>query len=306
MTEIQINVVTVNSGWILQKIAERIVKAGQDTSKNKYVLGPPKYQGYNYYVDIQNCWPHSKLGVKDIGLFTHIHENDYKSLPEHYHKLDHIVHMSKRSHDEFLRRGHKPEKNHHLMPGEVDPEKWPYKKPTILVAQRGTYEGKGFHFLLEAVQKADFGIYDSCDSIMGEFDWTFVGGGWEEVAKALTEKCKANVLCMSDEEIKYPCDYAAMYQSSNYLLIPSKWEGGPMASLEAAACGLQIIAPDVGWWGNELRQDYKFTNGEPTSLIECLESIIEKRVIRRAQVLGLKYTNYVKCLDNLFDHGRLY
>ncbi len=307
MTESKtINAVTVKSGWILQKIAERIVEAGQKSSKNSYVLGPPRYQGYNFYVDVQNCWPHSKLGVKDIGLFTHIHENDYKSLPDHYHKLDHIVHMSRRSHDEFLRRGHKPEKNHVLMPGEIDPAKWPYKKPSILVAQRGEHEGKGYHLMLEAVQKADFGIYDSCDSIMGEFDWTFIGGGWEEVANLLKDKCKANVLCMSDTDIKYPCDYAAMYSSSNYLLIPSKWEGGPMASLEAAACGLQIIAPDVGWWGNELRQDYSFTNGEPRSLVECLESIVEKRVIRRHQVLDLKYANYVKALDSLFDHDRLY
>jgi glycosyltransferase involved in cell wall biosynthesis len=37
------------------------------------------------------------------------------------------------------------------------------------------------------------------------------------------------------------------YRAMDYILVPSLYEGGPMCVPEALACGIPVIAPDVGW-----------------------------------------------------------
>jgi len=69
---VKINIVTVQSGWILQKIAQRIVDANK--SECLFSLGTKSSNlvDANFYIDITNCYQR-KSQVLDIGYFTHLH-----------------------------------------------------------------------------------------------------------------------------------------------------------------------------------------------------------------------------------------
>jgi hypothetical protein len=237
----KINVITVTSGWILQKIAERIVENAPEGVEMTLTHSPRRNEN-NFYVDVTNCY-RGKLGGKDIGLFTHIDENKMSNIPDLWFNIDGLIHMSLASCVKFT---HDPRflKYNPLMvakmPGEI-PSGFSYIKPTIGIFQRGKYEGKGFNLMLELAE----------DPVANEFKWLFAGNDWEEVSDKLDD-----VLQKTDHELAWPGEYQALYNVCDYVLIPSKWEGGPMSLIEAAALGKRIIAPSVGWAGVEIPIDY--------------------------------------------------
>jgi len=61
-------------------------------------------------------------------------------------------------------------------------------------------------------------------------EWRITGSGW-------------GVESMYVE----PDDMPKFYQECDYILVTSRYEGGPMSVLEAVACGVEVIAPPVGW-----------------------------------------------------------
>ena len=97
--KMRINVVTVRSGWILQKIAGRIVDNSPRDVQMKLIHAPRRNEN-NFYVDVTNCFM-GPAGGKDVGLFTHVHENSNDSIKDHWFSLDHIIHMSRRSRNIF-------------------------------------------------------------------------------------------------------------------------------------------------------------------------------------------------------------
>jgi len=290
----KINVVAVKSGWILTKIAERIV-ANAPTDV-KMVLGPPRPMENNFYVDITNCY-RGHHGGKEVGLFTHVHANDQKEIKPLWHTLDHIIHMSERSRDLFydnhfyklVSRQQSGATTHSCkMPGEVPPG-FEYKKPTIGIFQRGQYEGKGYLMMKR--------LADS--PVARDFNWMFVGGGWEPVVIDLHRK--TNVICHSDGDLIWPEEYKNCYNDVDYVLIPSKWEGGPMGLLEAASLGKQIIAARVGWVGRELPVDHTFKPGDDEELAELLKKLIRPRIRARKIVENLSYKSYAQHVVNCFE-----
>ena len=143
----KINIVTVNSGWILQKISERIVAASPDVFQIS--LRPVIDADANFYIDMLNCY-RGKSPIFDIGFFTHLHEDSTSSMQNHWLSLDHIVHMCTRYKKSFQQL-YPAEKMSVLYPGEVS-EQFPIKKPLIGVFQRGFHEGKGFDFMKSIAQ----------------------------------------------------------------------------------------------------------------------------------------------------------
>lgn len=284
----RINVVTVTSGWILQKIAERIVQNAPDGVEME-LTHSPRHKINNFYVDVQNCY-RGPMGGKDIGLFTHVHENNMKHVPDLWFSLDTIIHMSKRSFDMFLDDPryaiYKPDMTW-KMPGEI-PRQFDYKKPTIGIFQRGKYEGKGFNLMMELADT----------EVASSFRWIFAGNDWEPVADKLSDKTA--VLSYSDNSLKWPGGYLSLYDITDYVLIPSKWEGGPMSLIESAALGKQIIAPEVGWVEEEIPVDYLYKLGDVKDLSQKLFNIKNRRERARAVVQKLRYKNYSKFVCETF------
>jgi len=295
----KINIVTVKSGWILQKIAERIAKAGnkQDLytrspdgtikSKITWTLShtPRMDCVANYYVDIQNCY-HYSTSTLDIGYFTHLHENSTKHIRPHWLMIDFIVHMSSRYLEAF-KPFYPADKMDLIYPGEI-PEGFYLKKPTIGIFQRGKYEGKGFHFMLKMIERYS--------SIMEQFKWRFVGNDWYPVVHEL-RNLNIEAIDIEDKSLSYPSGYADEYDKIDYLLIPSLWEGGPMSVIEANAKGIPIIAADVGWCGKDLMVDYIFPPNDTHRLAEILlKDILAPIMARNARVGFLSYEFYSRKL----------
>lgn len=285
----KINIVTVRSGWILQKIAERICQ-NSPTGVDIELSHTPRNRANNFYVDITNCYG-GKTGGKDIGLFTHIHENNMKHVPDLWFTLDWVVHMSKRSFERFTLDSRFTKYNplmSYKMPGEI-PDGFDYIKPTIGIFQRGKYEGKGFNLML-----------DLCDEdIVKEYKWIFVGNDWGEVIQKLEEKTE--VLYYGDKTLRWPGGYLSIYQITDYVLIPSKWEGGPMSLIEAAALGKKIISARVGWAREEIPVGNSFEPGDKVELAGILRRLVYNRLKAREVVEDLSYRNYASYVVDCFE-----
>lgn len=287
----RVNVVTVSSGWILQKIAERVVEAGLKQGHNFELSYGPIFSATpfdaRFYVDVQNCfW--GKTDSLDIGLFTHLHENSLKHLDKRWLTLDHIIHMCERYKYQFTPFYDKNRMSV-MPPGQVD-KAFSIKKPVIGIVQRGKYVGKGFDFMFSL----------STLPIVKDFEWYFLGNDWAPVINEF----RANgieVYGASDDRMEYPNDYANAYSSFDYLLIPSLWEGGPMSVIEAKSVGLPIISANVGW-APEMNVDYIFEPGNTIELNSILTSIISPILRRRAEVEELSYDRYVKHLLNVINN----
>jgi len=279
-----INIVTVDSGWILQKIAQRIYEANPEV----FSLSHQSSQDTdaNFYIDVQNCFK-GKTRTLDVGFFTHLHENSASHLYPYWLTLDHIVHMCSRYLDVFS-QFYPPNKMSLMFPGELSKE-FKLKKPTIGIFQRGEHEGKGFFFMKNLANS----------EILKNFKFLITGKGWEGVVD-LYRKNNIEVEYRTDESYdKYP----ELYSRIDYLLIPSLWEAGPMSVIEGLGCGIPIISSDVGWVNGDLEVDYSFEPNNTLELTSILNTIFNKIKHRREQVGHLSYKTYgeklIKTVENI-------
>lgn len=285
-----INIVTVNSGWILQKIAERIVaNAPEDVSMA--LSHTPTYRGNNFYIDVQNCY-HGPTGGKDIGLFTHVHENNTKHLHDQWFNLDGVIHMSARNEAMWRsdRRFNPKQFCWAAMPGEM-PAGFKFKKRTIGIMQRGKYEGKGFDFMKRLAE----------NRIAGCFNWFIVGNDWEEVVKELMTYPEVQVTYIPDSSAKWPETYQHAFEKIDYLLIPSLWEGGPMSVIEAAAAGVPIIGARVGWIDKEVPVFRSFAPNDLEGCLKILSEIYEPQNKAWTIVEKLSYKEYARIVVQAFS-----
>ena len=280
----KINVATVDSGWILQKIAEKVCLSRPDTFSLSHA--PRHDVDANFYIDVQNCYQ-GKTKTIDIGFFTHLHENSPNYLNPYWLQLDHIVHMCSRYFDTFSSYYPK-EKMSMMMPGEFSPNFQP-KKQTIGIFQRGAHEGKGFHFMKKMADK----------DIIKQFKFLFIGKDWKEV----TELFRKNGAQVSSREDELYETYPDLYSKIDYLLIPSLWEAGPMSAIEALSCGIPIISSNVGWMGVDLKPEYLFSPNSDIELELILNNIFSKIKDRVDQVKDLSYETYsekiIKIVENI-------
>lgn len=79
------------------------------------------------------------------------------------------------------------------------------------------------------------------------------------------------------------------YNSVDYVLIPGRIEGGPMALIEGLACGKKIIAPDVGMVKEFDRHVYSYDRDNINSLEHVLRELYRKRLHIRKSVEHLSY-----------------
>ena len=266
-----INIVTVNSGWVLQKIAERLYNSNKEVFSISY-YEPKDNVDANLYIDIQNCF-HNKSKTIDIGYFTHLHENNTDQLKQNLHwlKCDHIIHMCQKYYKAF-----EPFYEHNKMCvlPIVEKNNYPFKKIKLGIFQRGEYEGKGFHFMNKL-----------CNSkIFENFKLIFVGKGWKET----TDICSKNNIDYQLIENENYNEYNNLYELIDYLFIPSLWEGGPMSVIEAYSKGIPIISSNVGWI-SDFEVEHMFDPNNEIQLLEILKQIENKIFQRIKKVENLSY-----------------
>lgn len=284
-----IHVVTVSSGWILQKIAERMKSYNENPDVVFTVGHTVDYDAdVNYYCDLQNCY-HGQKTKFDVAYFTHADMNSevwLKNLllyTNSFENLKGIVSMNKRYTDMLERVGFPKEKLATITPGQTH-DQFPLKKITIGIVSRGGYPGYGQQFMERFLSTAD----------LQNFKFKFLGNGWNNVESiAKSRNFEVEILSDSDYSI-----YPSFYQKIDYLLIPGLWTAGPMSMQEALSTGVPVISADVGFNGYEFNADYTFETDNENKLIEIFKLIEEPMLKRRAQVSDMTWAKYSQDITN--------
>lgn len=279
-----INIVTVSSGWILQKISERMAKNNKYEDVSMTVTHQPDLNAdVNYYVDLQNCYFGSKTKC-DIAYFTHADENSEQWLTNllasrRAFTLNGIISMNQRYTDMLENVGFPSTKMTTIVPGQTY-DMFPMKKTKIGIVSRGGYPGYGQGFMEAMLEHYDFKTYEL----------KFLGNGWDALVP-IAQRKGISIELLPDADYSI---YPNFYHSLDYLLIPGLWTAGPISMQEALSCGLPIIASNVGFVNYEFTADHVFEPNNVSQLIEILNKIAEPKLNRRAQVEHMTWEKYSK------------
>ena len=281
-----IHIVTVSSGWILQKIAERTAKACNEKvdGHTMTVSHTPDYNAdANYYADLENCYGGQKTKL-DIAYFTHAHTYDPAAWLHQmlggrnaYSNLDGLVTMNRRYTDIVLSLNWPQDRVETITPGETR-DMFPLRKIKIGVVSRGDHLSYGREFVKRVLSSYDF----------TNFKLRFLGNGWDDIMPIAEEK---NI----DLKITGDADYSVypnFYESIDYLLIPGIWTAGPISFQEALSVGIPVISANVGFAGYELVPDYMFEREDEAGLARILDKIQEPILNRRRQVEHMTWEKY--------------
>jgi len=290
----KVNIVT-EGNWIKKFWSDKIVEYNKTEMEQTISLEPKNDVDVNFYVCYNTFLPFNKTNALDVGYVTHIHENSPESHSidighdfNKFRQLDAWIHQSKRSLKQFLDMGYPKDKNFNLT-SPVEVHKF---KPTISIGifQNGEVVGKGLHFMEDFV---DSGIN------LENFKFIFCGRGWESVISRLQEKNIRYETYNYTPEEYHNVEHRVLYEKIDYLLVPSLWEGGPVAPLEAMSCGIPIISSDVGLIP-EFNIEYMFSAGTLTSLMAIFKDIENQYLKRRNKVINLTYENFNEKLYEIF------
>ena len=235
----------VEGRWIKYQISQWFVSECNKAAADKHIftMGHQKIENADVYV--YNCFNHFMIhekseNAKDICYVTHFHKHSFEEhirdggvSKEKLMQADGWIHMCKRYYNYMAKQGF-PKEKMAVIPWGIDMELF---NPRIRIGifQNGEVEGKGLYFLRQFCE-----LFKDIEY----FEFLFVGKGWEPVLEVLNRKGikYENIL-----DATYLTDFPGLMKSVDYVLIPSLWEGGPMAYLDALACGKPVIAANVGF-----------------------------------------------------------
>jgi glycosyltransferase involved in cell wall biosynthesis/tetratricopeptide (TPR) repeat protein len=260
----RVNIVMADEGWILERCAREI------ETRLPYVRATRHADpaaAINYYVNYAAY--RGGVGGHQAGFFTHVEERA-PGMPERFFRvarqMDVAVAMSERYAAQLREAGIRDVRV--ITPG-VDLDRF---TPQIRIGVVGrTYQtGRKGEDLVRAVMD-EAGI-----------EWVFTGEGWPGPARTY-----------SDAEMP------EFYRSLDYLLVPSYYEGGPMPVLEALACGIEVIAPRVGFIDDYPHIEYAV--GDAADLRRVLREAVATRVARRRSVDSRTWDAWAEAHDQLFN-----
>lgn len=284
----KINIVTVNSGWILQKISERTANACNEKilehnmTVSHYNVDPDA--DVNYYVDLQNCYRGQKTKC-DIAYFTHADLNSPEWLRNllrstfSFQRLDGIISMNGRYTDMLKSLGWPDQKITTLTPGETK-DTFPLKKIKIGVVSRGGHPGYGQQFMEAMLNTYDF----------KNFKLKFLGNGWDNL-RPIAQRKNIDIELTGDADYNV---YPKFYQEIDYLLIPGLWTAGPISFQEALSTGTPVISANVGFAGYEFQPDHIFQPNDINGLSNILNEIQKPMLKRRSQVEHMTWESYTR------------
>ena len=319
----RIAVIHPDSGWILSRLARELCEAASDTFfLANLTQGRLHFSGAFdaiYYMDVQNCWGSLMRDmypdVLHVGMFTHADRDDLATARPDISNLDGIVHMCRRYYDRFLKAGRYPKERMVVIPPGQQCSSFKLRPLRLGVCQRGGFPGKGDPFLFEA-------LAGLLVEVRRHVELNIKGSGWRDSWMCWESRLDPLRVILDDNECQ--ADYLKWYDNIDYLLVPSLYEGGPMAVQEALACGILVISADVGfvpemltWTCSEgaldkapeyrLRKDndrvaiepgcYIFPPGDVGALCQIITSLYVRRSRLRRRVEGLSWKSYAEKLE---------
>jgi glycosyltransferase involved in cell wall biosynthesis len=261
----RVHIKIADRGWILEKCAREIASRAKYMT---YGTDPDPSADLQYYI---NYSARSRpVGSLEVAFFTHseIEPNARRRYFDAAREVDHCVCMSARYARELIDSGIAPEKVSTIAPGVNLDEFQP--KIRIGVVGRTYHTGRKGEALVAQVLEVP-GI-----------EWRFTGSGWPGPSVHVAES-----------------EMADFYNSLDYLLVPSLYEGGPMSVLEGLACGIPIISSDVGWASEY--PHIAFENGNAESLRRVLSELVSERQALRSSVLDRTWEAWADGHLKLFD-----
>lgn len=259
----RVHIVIADNGWILEKCAKEIARFDASVT---YGTHADPLADIQYYINYSAR--KRRQSPVEIAFFTH-READANAQRRYFDAMsavEHCVFMSRRYAEEA--QSVTNDRASIIAPGVALDEFVP--KVRVGVIGRTYHTGRKGEGLVSQVLDVD-GI-----------EWRFTGAGWPLPSVSVADGR------MPD-----------FYNDLDYVLVPALYEGGPMAVLEGLACGVPIIASDVGWVS-----DYPhipFENGNADSLRLVLTAIVEERRKLRESVLGRSWTAWGEQHLELFD-----
>ena len=243
-----VNIKLADQGWILESLAHDISDLSDEVGHGLQDDNDSQIQYYFNY----SCWNGRRRPI-EIGYFTHIEEDPITRL--HFFRvaenMDHCVCHAQRYADELTNYGIK---NVRVIAPGIDLDHFSPKIKIGVVGRAYDTGRKGEHLVREVMD------------VKG-IEWSFTGEGWPGQA------------------LNLPYDKMPdFYNSMDYILVPSLYEGGPMCVVEGLACGKEIIASDVGWVKEF--PHIPFERGDAASLRLVLEGLVAKRRNLRRAVEG--------------------
>lgn len=199
--------------WILDQMARQLEQLDYVTRSD----GIDPTVDLNYFI---NYVQFEQTRTRSLAFFTHL-EMQNPELSQLWWSTINCVDFGvfqSRIYFEMTRDSIRDKPLFVISPG-VDSEVFCPRPLRIGVVGR-TYESgrKGEDFLLQVINRTS-GI-----------DWRITGSGWGVESDYLE-----------------PAQMPNFYQDCDYILVPSRYEGGPMSVLEAISCGVEVIAPPIGW-----------------------------------------------------------
>jgi glycosyltransferase involved in cell wall biosynthesis len=289
-----INISTVSSGWILQKISER---TSEHLNKIKNVNSQVSHRSnigsdVNLYFDIQNCYFGEKTKL-DIGFFTHADMNSKTWLEnlfkqkKVFENMDGIISMNERYTEMIREIGYSNNKIITITPGQTY-DVFPLKKIKIGIVSRGGYPGYGQQFMENLFNTKD----------LKNFEFHFLGSGWKNIDNIAKEK---GITVLFEDDINYSI-YPEFYNKIDYLLIPGLWTAGPMSFQEALSTGTPVISSDVGFAGYEFNPDFIFKPNDLNGLYEIFEIIQKPLIMRRKQVENMTWSDFASKINSFINY----
>lgn len=250
--------------WILDQLANHLEQL-EYVSRSVEVNSSADI---NYFI---NYVQYEQVSTKTAAWFTHIEEKDKELSNKWWSVVDAVdmcIFHSRRYLDRT--RAERPHKSLCVVSPGVDTDLFiPRKLRVGIVGRAYTTGRKGEELLQETVGR------------MPNIEWRVTGEGWGVDSTQIPSS-----------------DMPKFYQECDYVLVPSLYEGGPMSVLEAISCGVEVIAPPVGWVTEFPHISYPV--GDVDALCKVLDHLQTRRNALHALATSRTWDNFVEQHDQLF------
>lgn len=262
------HIVRLQDSWALEGITQQLSRHPSFSQSDKIRASA----SVNYFVSYHLFEP---CDTVTAAFFTHLDETQPRRSEKWWRVVEQVdlaVFMSRKY--QALTKARYPKKKTALISPGVNHGLFKPKRLVIGVAGRSYRDGrKGEDLLQRAI--ADFPA----------IDWRVTGTGWDVPHKRVPQRAMPG-----------------WYRSLDYLLIPSRLEGGPLPAIEALSSGVPVISAEVGWMGD--LPHHSFDCGDYESLKAVLREVCEVRQKLHESVASFTWDNFREAHHAFFSANR--